>query len=178
MPTEEEIRHLAHAIWEREGCPDGNADEHWYRAQQFLRNREVAEAAGAPSLASLSRQSEYYFRFSFAVATIAIGTTFVFLTPPFIISGLSSVIIGSILSLLGLVLIVGAGAERDPDRSRTHRINWGLRVMLVGIGMIPAIALVNYCRPGTLPSVLQLVGLAAFALGMWVAVLSEERRAQ
>jgi len=41
MATEEEIRHLAHAIWQREGCPDGKADEHWYRAKQSLENQEV-----------------------------------------------------------------------------------------------------------------------------------------
>jgi hypothetical protein len=40
MATEEEIRHLAHAIWEKEGCPKGRADEHWYRAKQFLENQE------------------------------------------------------------------------------------------------------------------------------------------
>jgi hypothetical protein len=41
MATEEEIRHLAHAIWEREGRPEGKADEHWYRAKQFLEDQEL-----------------------------------------------------------------------------------------------------------------------------------------
>lgn len=41
MATEEQIRHLAHAIWEKEGCPEGKADEHWHRAKQSLEDQEV-----------------------------------------------------------------------------------------------------------------------------------------
>lgn len=26
------IREAAYLIWKREGCPEGRADEHWYRA--------------------------------------------------------------------------------------------------------------------------------------------------
>jgi Protein of unknown function (DUF2934) len=25
----------AYALWEREGCPEGNADEHWFRTRAF-----------------------------------------------------------------------------------------------------------------------------------------------
>lgn len=176
MATEEEIKRLAHTIWKREGCPAGKADEHWYRAKQFLENQEVAEAAGEPSLASLSKQSEYHFHFAFAVAMMAIGTTLVLLTPPLIISGLSSVVIGSILSLLSLVLIIGSTVEREPRKFHARRIKWALRVMLVGIGIIPAVALVNYYRPGTLPSFLQLVGVAVFILGIYLARFSTENK--
>jgi uncharacterized membrane protein len=172
MAREEEIRQLAHVIWEREGCPAGKADEHWHRAKQFLENQEVAEAAGEPSLANLSKQSEYHFHFAFAVAMMAIGTTLVLLTPPLIISGLSSVVIGSILSLLSLVLIIESAVEREPRKFHARRIKWALSVMLVGIGIIPAVALVNYYRPGTFPSFLQLVGVAVFILGIYVARFS------
>lgn len=186
MATEEEIRHLAHVIWEREGCPKDRADEHyWDKAKQFLENQEVAEAAGVPSLASLSNQlvdihrtSEYYFRFTFAVAMMAIGTTLTFLTPPIIISGVSSVIIGSILVLLCLALIIWSGVEREPGKFHIHGIRWSLWIMLIGIFIIPVVALVNYYRPCTLPPVLQLVGLGAFVLGIYVAVLSRRRQAQ
>lgn len=172
MATEKEIRQLAHVIWEREGCPAGKADEHWYRAKQFLENQEVAEAAGEPSLANLSKQSEYHFRFAFAVAMMAIGTTLVLLTPPVIISGLSSVVIGGILSLLSLVLIIESTVEREPRKFQARRIKWAVRAMLVGIGIIPVVALVNYYKPGTFPSFLQLVGVAVFILGIYVARFS------
>jgi hypothetical protein len=41
MATEEKIRHLAHTIWESEGCPEGKADEHWFKAKQLLKNQEM-----------------------------------------------------------------------------------------------------------------------------------------
>jgi hypothetical protein len=177
MATEEKIRQLAHAIWERERCPAGKADEHWYRAKQFLENQEVAEAAGEPSLASLSKQSEYHFHFAFAVAMMAIGVTLVFLAPPvIIISGLSSTIIGGIISLLSWVLIFEAGVELEPDRFNLCRIRWSLGIMLVGILIIPAVALVNYCRPGTFPSFLQAVGVGVFILGIYVALFSFSKK--
>jgi len=36
MATEEQIRALAHSIWEQEGCPEGKHEEHYYRAKQIL----------------------------------------------------------------------------------------------------------------------------------------------
>lgn len=33
---EQKIRERAHAIWEREGCPDGKQDDHWHRAAREL----------------------------------------------------------------------------------------------------------------------------------------------
>ena len=35
-PTHEEISILAHQIYEKEGCPDGLADEHWFAAEARL----------------------------------------------------------------------------------------------------------------------------------------------
>jgi len=175
MAKEEEIRHLAHAIWEKEECPEGRADEHWRRAKQFLENQEVAEAAGAPSLASLSKQSEYHFNFSFAVAMMAIGTALVFLSPPVTILGLSSIVMGGILSLLSLVLIIASAVALDLSKFHARQIKWGFGVMLVGIIVIPVVALFNYYRPGTFPSVLQSVGLVAFVLGLYIAIFSQKR---
>jgi hypothetical protein len=39
---EERVRVRAHAIWEREGRPDGGAEQHWVLAEEELR----AEGAG------------------------------------------------------------------------------------------------------------------------------------
>ena len=38
-PTEEEIRELAYRLWEEDGCPEGQALEHWARARRHLRKR-------------------------------------------------------------------------------------------------------------------------------------------
>jgi hypothetical protein len=40
MATDDEIRPLARTIWEREGCPEGRAEEHWRRAKELLENQE------------------------------------------------------------------------------------------------------------------------------------------
>jgi hypothetical protein len=40
-PTEEEIRTRSYAIWEREGRPDGKAQEHWQRANAQLELESV-----------------------------------------------------------------------------------------------------------------------------------------
>jgi hypothetical protein len=42
MATEEQIKDLAHALWEREGRPEGKSSEHYFRAKQILEAKEVA----------------------------------------------------------------------------------------------------------------------------------------
>jgi Protein of unknown function (DUF2934) len=41
------IEHRARAIWEREGCPEGRADEHWHRAIAELAEEEAAALRSA-----------------------------------------------------------------------------------------------------------------------------------
>jgi len=36
MISEEVIRKRSYEIWQREGCPEGQADEHWFRAKAEL----------------------------------------------------------------------------------------------------------------------------------------------
>ena len=193
MATEEEIGQLAHAIWEKEGCLKERADEYWNRAKQFLENQEVAEAAGVPSLASLSNQlvdirrevqranrtSDYYFRFSFAVAMMAIGITLAFLAPSVsIILGLNTTILGGVIGLLSWVVITASDVEREPGRFHPRRIRRSLWIMLVGILMILIGAILNYREPSIFLSFLQVSGLGVFAIGIWVAVFSRRRQAQ
>ena len=44
MPTEEQIRELAYAIWEEERRPVGKDLEHWFAAERMLEEQEVAQA--------------------------------------------------------------------------------------------------------------------------------------
>lgn len=176
MATEKETERLAHAIWEKEGCPEDRAEEHWYRAKKFLENQEVAEAAGVPSLASLSKESEYHFNFSFAVAMIAIGMALVFLSPPVIISGLNSVVIGGILSILSFAIIIKARANLEPSEFYVGRIMWGISVIVASVVIIIVAALSNYYRPGTLPTWIQWIGPIAFVVGFYIAIFSRRRK--
>jgi hypothetical protein len=193
MATEEEIKDLARAIWEKEGCPEGRAEDHWRRAKQFLEKKEVAEAAGVPNLASLSnhlvyirtaiqradRTSNYYFHFSSAVAMLAIGIPLAFLTPPItIIYGLTTKILGEIIGLLGAVVIIGSGFDREPDRVHPRRMRGSLWTMVVGVVMILIGALPIYHVPSNSPYIIQVCGLGVFALGILVANFSLRRRAQ
>ena len=50
MPDEERIRRRAHAIWEREGRPEGRREEHWAQARREIEAEEGGSAiqGGAP----------------------------------------------------------------------------------------------------------------------------------
>jgi hypothetical protein len=41
-----EIEALAHAIWERQGCPEGRALEHWREAEELVRARWLSNQQG------------------------------------------------------------------------------------------------------------------------------------
>ena len=41
----EAIGRLAYFYWEERGCPNGSADEDWFRAEADLRNRLAAAAS-------------------------------------------------------------------------------------------------------------------------------------
>ena len=58
QPTEAAIRERSYLIWEREGCPEGRAWDHWFRAEAELRagvdnvvdsKRRSGRTAGAKS---------------------------------------------------------------------------------------------------------------------------------
>jgi len=53
MDTEREarVRERAYAIWEREGRPEGGAEQHWAQAEAELRAEEGAGAGGPASTA-------------------------------------------------------------------------------------------------------------------------------
>ena len=43
MPTEEQIRQLAHSLWEQDGRPEGKDVEHYLAAKQILEEQEAAK---------------------------------------------------------------------------------------------------------------------------------------
>ena len=43
MPTEEQIRQLAHSLWEQEGRPEGKDREHYLTAKGILEEQEAAQ---------------------------------------------------------------------------------------------------------------------------------------
>jgi hypothetical protein len=45
MGREDEIRLIAHSIWEDEGCPDGRDREHWLRAETIWEEQAPKAAA-------------------------------------------------------------------------------------------------------------------------------------
>ena len=55
MPTEQQIRDLAYALWEQEGRPHGKDQEHFYRARQMLEDQERASVAKLPPPAPIPR---------------------------------------------------------------------------------------------------------------------------
>jgi hypothetical protein len=40
MEREEQIRQLAHQLWEEAGCPQGRALEHYFKAEAILLHQE------------------------------------------------------------------------------------------------------------------------------------------
>ena len=46
-PSDEDIRALAHKLWEEEGRPEGQAEIHWQRAYELL--AQPAKAKKAPA---------------------------------------------------------------------------------------------------------------------------------
>ncbi len=65
MAWEDRVRARAYALWEREGRPEGRAEEHWRQAEEELRAEEqrragapLAEAAGIAADAASTAGTE------------------------------------------------------------------------------------------------------------------------
>jgi len=43
---QKDIKALAHALWEKQGCPEGRALEHWREAEELVRERWLANQQG------------------------------------------------------------------------------------------------------------------------------------
>lgn len=48
-PTNEEIARRAYEIWQRDGCPDGCEQAHWYQAERELAKGSGPAAKPAPA---------------------------------------------------------------------------------------------------------------------------------
>ncbi len=51
MATEEQIKELAHTIWQQEGEPEGKDLEHYFRARKILEDKEIAPVIQLPASA-------------------------------------------------------------------------------------------------------------------------------
>ncbi len=45
MAREDEVRLIAYAIWEEQGCLDGHDCEHWFRAETIWEQQQEDKAA-------------------------------------------------------------------------------------------------------------------------------------
>ena len=56
MNREDEVRRLAHQIWEAEGGPEGRHEEHWVQAEAMWEERNASSSADpAPAPAKVAR---------------------------------------------------------------------------------------------------------------------------
>jgi Protein of unknown function (DUF2934) len=46
--SEEKIREIAHQLWVEAGQPEGQAEEHWYKALEMASAKAAKKAAAAP----------------------------------------------------------------------------------------------------------------------------------
>lgn len=52
LPSDDEIRGLAHKYWEDEGRPEGQSETHWHRAYEALTKPAKKPAAATPTKTS------------------------------------------------------------------------------------------------------------------------------
>jgi hypothetical protein len=61
MVSDEQIRELAYYLWQQEGCPDGKATEHYFRAKIMLEVQESEPPkpieTAPPQQAEISQQT-------------------------------------------------------------------------------------------------------------------------
>jgi hypothetical protein len=55
MPKEEQIKQLAHSLWEQEGRPAGRDVEHYLAAKQILEEQEATKGRAKASRAKASK---------------------------------------------------------------------------------------------------------------------------
>jgi hypothetical protein len=76
VEREDEVRARAHAIWEREGRPEGGAEQHWAQAEEELRadgdgRAEASAVEAARTAAEAERAASPHSRRSNSAARIA-----------------------------------------------------------------------------------------------------------
>ena len=48
LPRDERVRELAHTMWEKEGRPEGRAEDHWLHAETLIAIDAAAPVAAKP----------------------------------------------------------------------------------------------------------------------------------
>jgi Protein of unknown function (DUF2934) len=59
LTEREQIERLAYHLYEDEGNPDGRADEHWARAEEFVHAQRLAIAVSSEKTRSVVSRSDY-----------------------------------------------------------------------------------------------------------------------
>ena len=54
-PFSEQITALAYALWQERGCPDGNPDEDWFKAEQEIRTKHESQSEIVDALSRVRR---------------------------------------------------------------------------------------------------------------------------
>ncbi len=171
MATEEQIKELAHFIWEKEGRPEGRAEHHYSLAKQILEMQERTQKEDIISIKNMWEESNktarYYFRFNIAIALLAIATVFSYLKPSvIIIAGVKSEIVGAALTLLTIVCIIAATVEYKPYKYHLTRTYIALGIMIVGTVLIPVGFAINQ---------FQWVGWVVFLVGLYMVTFSKSK---
>ena len=181
MATEEQIRGLAYLIWDREGKPEGRAQEHYFRAKQFLEYKELLSAAGEPDLASIKgmmqtsdRTAWYIFYLSFAFAGMAVGVSLSLLNPPLAIGGINSTSWGTILSLMSLIVVVVAGVRHEPGHFHLRLSRVAFWIMLGGTLLLAVGSILATLKAGAVAVVLQLGSLLIFGVGLLLSNMAKK----
>jgi hypothetical protein len=58
MATEQQIRELAHSLWEQEGRPEGRDTHHYLAAKQILEDREAVQGRPKAHRAKAAKSSK------------------------------------------------------------------------------------------------------------------------
>jgi hypothetical protein len=54
-PLSGQIASLAYALWQERGCPDGTAEEDWFRAEQEIQARQQSQSEIVSTLTRVRR---------------------------------------------------------------------------------------------------------------------------
>lgn len=57
MPTEDQIKQLAHSLWEQEGRPEGKDVHHYLAAKAILDKRDAPKKSGNSSRSKVASKS-------------------------------------------------------------------------------------------------------------------------
>lgn len=60
LASEEAVRAMAYKLWLEEGCPEGRAEHHWFKANEQVTKKPLLASAGSakPKLKPAAKKSK------------------------------------------------------------------------------------------------------------------------